>query len=132
MASFTISAAGELVDLWVADSPANGSTVLLPTLASEIGQNVGNNTRFSYSAVGFSIEDSSLVDPVAGQGEFDAFHPSVSTGDFVPIAAGGGATLPVWVNKGLLGTTHAKGWMIVTQDDANGAAQADLVPIGAP
>lgn len=131
MAAFTISAAGELIDLWVADSPANGSTVLLPTLASEIGQNVGNNTRFSYSVTGYSVEDA-LVDPVAGQAEVDPFHPSISTGNFVVIDAGGNASLPVWVNKGLLGTTHDKGWMIVTQDDANGAAQADLVPVGAP
>jgi minor extracellular serine protease Vpr len=132
MAAFTINAAGDLIDLWVADAPANGSTVLLPTLASEIGQNVKNNTRFSYGATGFSVEDSSLVDAVAGQGEVDPFHPSVSSGDFVPLAPGASTSLPVWVNKGLLGTTHTKGWMIVTQDDANGAAQADLVPVGAP
>jgi len=50
----------------------------------------------------------------------------------VPIGPGGNASLPVWVNKGLVGTQHPKGWMIVTQDDANGAAQADLVPLGTP
>jgi hypothetical protein len=132
MASFTFTASGTLVDLWVADAPANGSTVLLPTLASEIGQTATNNTRFSYGVAGFSIEDSSLVDPVAGQAELDPFHPAISTGDFVPIGPGGSASIPVWVNKGLLGTSPTKGWMIVTQDDANGAAQADLVPIGAP
>jgi subtilisin family serine protease len=132
LAAFTFDADQNLVDVWVADAPANGSTVLLPTLASEIGQSSGPNTRFSYSVAGFSVEDSSLVDVVAGQGEFDAFHPAVSTGDFVPIASGGSGSIPVWVNKGLQGTTHTKGWMIVTQDDANGAAQADLVPIGTP
>jgi subtilisin family serine protease len=132
MAAFTITAAGAIVDLWVADAPANGSTVLLPTLASEIGQNATNNTRFSYGITGFSVEDSSLVDPVAGQAELDPFHPAISTGDFVPIGPGGNASLPVWVNKGLVGTQHPKGWMIVTQDDANGAAQADLVPLGTP
>jgi len=132
MASFTFTAAGALVDIWVADAPANGSTVLLPTLASEIGQTATNNTRFSYGVTGFSVEDSSLVDPVAGQAELDPFHPAISTGDFVPIGPGGSASIPVWVNKGLLGTSPAKGWMIVTQDDANGAAQADLVPIGTP
>jgi subtilisin family serine protease len=132
LAAFTITAAGDLVDVWVADAPANGSTVLLPTLASEIGQNATNNTRFSYGIAGFSVEDSSLVDPVAGQAELDPFHPALSTGDFVPIGPGGNVSLPVWANKGLVGTQHPKGWMIVTQDDANGAAQADLVPIGTP
>jgi subtilisin family serine protease len=131
MAAFTITAGGDLIDLWVADAPANGSTVLLPTLASEIGQNATNNTRFSYGVAGFSVE-SPLVDSVAGQAELDPFHPALSTGDFVPIGPGGSTSLSVWANKGLVGTQHPKGWMIVTQDDANGAAQADLVPLGTP
>jgi minor extracellular serine protease Vpr len=132
MAAFTITAGGDIVDIWVADAPANGSTVLLPTLASEIGQNATNNTRFSYGITGFSVEDSSLVDPVAGQAELDPFHPALSTGDFVPIGPGGSASLSVSANRGLVGTQHPKGWMIVTLDDANGAAQADLVPVGTP
>jgi subtilisin family serine protease len=130
-ASIIFDAAGNLVDAWVADSPANGSTVLLPALASDIGQTT-NNTRFSYGVTGFSIEDSSLVDPVAGQAEFNTFHPALSTGQFIPVAAGGSASVPVAVNKGFLSTAPAKGWLVVTLDDPNGSAQADTVPIGAP
>jgi len=130
-ASVIIDAAGNLVDAWVADSPANGSTVLLPLLASDIGQTT-NNTRFSYGVTGFSIEDGSLVDPVAGQAEFNTFHPAIATGQFAAVPAGGSGSIPVAVNKGILATAPAKGWMIVTLDDANGAAQADLVPIGTP
>jgi subtilisin family serine protease len=130
-ASIIFDAAGNVVDAWVADSPANGSTVLLPALASEIGQ-TGKNTRFSYSVVGFSIEDSSLVDPVAGQAEFNTFNPALTTGQFVPLSPGGSASIPVAVDKGKLSTAPAKGWLVVTLDDANGAAQADAVPIGTP
>jgi hypothetical protein len=130
-ASIIFDAAGNVVDAWVADSPANGSTVLLPALASEIGQ-TGKNTRFTYSVVGFSIEDSSLVDPVAGQAEFNTFNPALTTGQFVPLSPGGSASIPVAVDKGKLSTAPAKGWLVVTLDDANGAAQADTVPIGAP
>jgi hypothetical protein len=131
MASFVLSAAGDLVDAWVADAPANGSTVLLPLLASEIGQTT-DNARFSYGITGFSVEDSALVDVVAGQAEFSTKKPAVSTGDFVALAPGGSSTLNVAVDKGKNFGSPAKGWMVVTLDDANGTAQADLVPIGVP
>ena len=131
LASFVISAAGDLVDAWVADAPANGSTVLLPILASDIGQ-TGDNARFSYDIAGFSIEDSALIDVVAGQAEFGIKKPAVSTGDFLALDPGGSATLNLAVDKGKLAVSPALGWMVVTLDDANGAAQADLVPIGKP
>lgn len=130
-ASFIFDSANNLVDAWVADGPANGSTALLPLLASDIGQTT-NNTRFSYGVTGFSVENSALVDTVAGQAEFNTFHPAVSTAQFVGVAAGGSGSINVAVSKGILATAPAKGWMVVTQDDANGAAQADLVPIGTP
>jgi subtilisin family serine protease len=130
-ASVIFDAAGNLVDAWVAESPANGSTVLLPVLASEIGQTSGN-TRFSYGIAGFSIEDSSLVDVVAGQAEFNTFNPALTTGQFVGLAPGSSASIPVAVKKGSLSSAPAKGWLVVSVDDANGAAQADTVPIGNP
>ena len=130
-ASIIFDAAGNLIDAWVAESPANGSTVLLPVLASEIGQ-TANNTRFSYGVVGFSVEDSSLVDIVAGQAEFNTFSPALSTGQFVGLAPGSSASIPVAVRKGSLSAAPAKGWLVVSVDDANGAAQADTIPIGNP
>jgi len=130
-ASIIFSATGDILDAWVADAPANGSTVLLPVLASEIGQTV-DNAMFSYSVTGFSVEDHSLVDAVAGQAEFGVKKPAISTGDFIEVAPGATATLDLVVDKGKLAVSPALGWMIVTLDDANGAAQADLVPIGRP
>jgi minor extracellular serine protease Vpr len=131
MASFIFDSGNNLVDAWVADGPANGSTVLLPLLASDIGQTTKNT--FTYGITGFSVEDPSLVDSVAGQAEFNTFHPALSTGDFVSVAADGGtATIPVAVNKGFLVTAPAKGWLVVTLDDPNGAGQADTVAIGTP
>jgi hypothetical protein len=130
MASFIFDAAGNLIDAWVAYAPSNGSTVLLPVLASEIGQ-TSANARFSYSVAGFSYYDGSLVD-VTGQAEFGVKQPSVTTGQFVAVPAGGSATIPLAVDKGKQSGAPAKGWMVVTLDDPNGAAQADLVPIGNP
>jgi subtilisin family serine protease len=129
-ASFIFDAAGNLVDAWVADAPANGSTILLPALASDIAQ-TSDNARFTYGVTGFDLEDGS-VDAVPGQAEFGVRFPSVSTGQFIPVPAGGSAVLPVGVDKGKQAVSPAKGWMVVTLDDANGAAQADLVPIGNP
>lgn len=132
-ASVIFDAAGNLIDAWVADSPANGSTVLLPVLASEIGL-TPSSSPFSYGITGFSVEDSSLVDTVAGQAKFNAFHPALSTGQFVPVTPDGTASVPVTVtvNKGFLATAPAKGWLVVTLDDPNGARQADTVAIGTP
>ena len=130
-ASFIFDKNSNLIDAWVADSPANGSTVLLPLLASEIGQTSANG-RFTYSITGFSVEDGSLVDAVAGQAEFSVKNPAVNSGDFIEVAPGGSATLNVAVDKGKLAASPAKGWMVVTLDDGNGSAQADLVPIGTP
>jgi len=124
-ASFIFDKDDNLVDAWIADGPANGSTMLLPLLASDIGLTTADG-RFRYGAAGFSVEDDALVDPVAGKAEFDAFDPTIATGQFVEIAPGEGASIPVWVADA---GTKSKGWMIVTLDDRNGAAQADLVPL---
>ena len=122
-ASFIFDKDNNLVDAWVADGAANGSTMLLPLLASDIGLTPADG-HFSYQAAGFSIEDDSLVDPVAGTAEFDAFDPSIATGQLVELAPGERASIPVWVATG---GTKSKGWMIVTINDRNGGAQADLV-----
>lgn len=131
VASIIFDAAGNMVDAWVADAPSNGSTILLPLLASNIGQ-TGNNQRFTYSATAFSLQDDTLVDAVAGQAAFSVKKPAVSTGQFIFLAPGASANLRVTVDKGKLAVTPTRGWMVVTLDDANGAAQADLVPIGRP
>jgi minor extracellular serine protease Vpr len=131
MASFVFDSANNLVDGWVADGPANGSTVLLPLLASDIGQ-ASEGARFSYEVTGFSVEDASLVDPVIGRAEFSVKKPAVSNGDFIAVISGGSETLQVAVDKGKFSVAPSLGWMVVTLDDANGADQADLVPIGRP
>ena len=128
LASFTFTAGGDLVDIWVADSPANGSTYLLPTLASDLGLKKGDSD-FNYWVIAQSLQDGSL-DVVPGKARFDSHKPAVSTGDFVGLAPGAGATLDLWVDRGKFASAPAKGWLVVTMDDANGAAQADQIPVG--
>ena len=93
--------------------------VLLPTLVSDIGQNVRTTPASATpaSASRSRTRRSSIRSP--GQGEVD---PSIRPCRRVRLRASSTPAaaphIPVWVDKGRLGTTRAKGWMIVTLDDA--------------
>ncbi len=129
--SFIFDSAGNLVDLWVASAPMNGSTVELPTLASEIGLDPAvNSTRFNYAVNAFSIVPGDLVDTTSA-GSFRSHQPPVSSGDRISLAPGATATLNVSVDRGKFAGTPQLGWLVAALDDANGGAQADEVPIGA-
>jgi minor extracellular serine protease Vpr len=129
-ASLIFDAAGNLINAWVATAPMNGSTLILPTLASDIGLDPAvNSTRFRYSVNGFSIIPEGLVD-TTGAGEFRSHDPAVSTGQSFDLAPGGSATATVTVDRGKFAGSQVLGWMFVSHDDANGAPQADLIPVG--
>ena len=49
--------------------------------------------------------------------------------DFVTVGPGETKSFTVNVYTGKNAGTPQLGWMVVTLDDANGAAQADLIPI---
>jgi subtilisin family serine protease len=127
MGSFTFDMAGNLIDAFYADAPMNSSVVELPALASEIG--VTSASPFSYSITGFDLITGN-VDQVPGAAAFSAFNPSLSNGDFVSLAPGASASLPVSVNVSAQKAAPALGWMIVSLDNAGGAGQAALVPVG--
>jgi len=124
-ASFTENVStGQIVDAFLADAPMNGSTIELPTMGSDLGLTGGG---FSYSVNAFSEVPGGIVDQT-GTGSFNPFNPAVSSGDFAAVPAGGSASLPLMVNRGLQSSTKALGWLVASVDDANGAAQADEVP----
>jgi subtilisin family serine protease len=126
-ASFTFDAAGNFIDGFLADAPLNGSVVELPALASDLG--LTSSKAFSYSITGFDGITGN-VDAVAGQALYNAFSPSVSNAQFVPLAAGASAKLGLSVDTRLQPRAPALGWMVVSLDNANGAPQAALVPVG--
>ena len=131
-ASFIFDAKGNLIDLWVAVAPMNGSTLLLPALASEIGLDPAvNSTKFRYSVNAFSNVPGALVDTTA-QASFRSHQPPVSTGDQVLLTPGANATLTVSVDKGKFSGTPQLGWLVIGLDNANGAAQANEIPVGTP
>jgi len=112
----------DVVDAWLAAAPLNGSTLILPALASDLGLTEGDGS-FTYWVAAFDgftgAADQTVVAPA-----FDAYAPAQSTGDFVPVPAKGKASVPAWVAPS---ATGVKGWMVVTLDDRNGGRQADIV-----
>jgi subtilisin family serine protease len=143
-----IRAGVSLVDLWLATSPPNGSTALLPVLASEL-ERTATDANFRYWVESAPNADGS-VDPgnpvfqfdVMYTGsepneanllaQYDAFDNPISQGDFWSVAPGAHANIPIWVDTSRYDSVGLgqKGWMFVNLEDPDGAKQADLVPVG--
>ncbi len=144
-ASFVFDAeSGDLVNAWVAEAPLNGSTMLLPFLASDIGLS-GRAVRSPFTRIGLQAFSFSIVPGDDGEEDTpdvntldDVTEPTTiglagllgsgrSQSTFATLAPGQSAILSI--QNGLLQLTlGARGWMVVTHDDANGPPQADLIP----
>jgi minor extracellular serine protease Vpr len=129
LASFVFDADFNLITAYSTAAPMNGSTVELPVFASDLGLSSGNSS-FDYVVDTFNLF-SGEFDAPTGVGHFDALAPAISQGNYLSVNRNATVALPVSVNEtSFNGGNDALGWMIVTLDDANGAAQADLVPVG--
>jgi subtilisin family serine protease len=132
-AAFTFDAEGNLVNVWVATAPMNGSTALLPALASDLGLTAPGkgDGRFRYWVNAFSIVPEGLVDTTEAA-SFELFEPPVPTNMSQALNPGQSHTFSpaLTVRRSDLARNAVLGWLVVTLDDANGAAQADEVPIG--
>ena len=146
-ASFIFDAEFNLVNAWVAEAPMNGSTMLLPALASDLGLDSGRRSlpikKLTFQAFSFSlIPDDDGDENTPGAGLFQDVAPAAQLSYALSVLASSGAG-PVTVPPGgtasvpvpfsflrALAGSGGLGWMIVTHDDANGAPQADLVPAG--
>ncbi len=132
---------GSLVGGFDATVSANGTTLLLPALASDLGLQKGGPSSFDYWVESYTNSGESIQSDIMNTGDsaagsdpnarFDAFKPSLSSGFFKSLAADKVTTVPLTVNTA---TYHAdqgqKGWLVVTMDDASGADQADMVVVG--
>jgi hypothetical protein len=107
------------------DSPTDGSTVLLPVLASDMGVSPAS-PRFSYAEITYDLLDGSQAS-LPGSASFNAFSPSISNALFVPVAPNATAQVPVAIDPKEWKVTPARGLMIVVEDNLSGA-QADLIP----
>jgi hypothetical protein len=130
-AAFTFNAAtGALIDANFAEAPMNGSTVELPTLASDLGlfqraNGVGpvKKEGLTYTVDAFSLVPGGIVD-TTGSATINPFSPPVSSGDFAALASGASTSFSLTVDTDQQKKDGALGWLVASVDNANGAPQA--------
>ena len=125
--SFVFDASFNLLDAFFADAPMNGSSVILPVAASSIGLSADQFDKFTYSTAGFSVLGPEF-DVASGTPRFRPWAPTSSQGDFISLAPGAQTDLSLFASPSAK-SDKTLGWMLVTQDDANGVAQAELIPL---
>jgi minor extracellular serine protease Vpr len=108
-------------------APTNSGTILLPVFASDIGVTTAN-PRFSYTVQSFD-EFSNDQDSFPTSAKFNAFSSAVSTGEFAVVNPNAAIGVTVSVNPAELALTPALGFMIVSQDNKNGAQEVNLLSI---
>ncbi|HWZ71924.1 MAG TPA: peptidase S8 and S53 subtilisin kexin sedolisin, partial [Casimicrobiaceae bacterium] len=120
-------ATNAIIAVRFADAATDGTTILLAAKASELGLSP-TSPRFSYVVNAFNgITGES--ESVPGRAKFNAFTPSISTGQFVTVQPNGTATVPVSINTAEWAITPALGVMAVAVENLNGAPQADTIPV---
>ena len=111
---------------YLTGAPTDGSTLLLPVRASDLGLSV-SNPRFSYQAV--SWNQNGVFNAVPGVAQFNAFEPAISNGDWVELNPGARAAVPVTIDPVEWVQTPALGVMVVDNESKSGAAQATLLRV---
>ncbi len=115
-----------LIPEFPADAPTDGSTLLLPMLASDLGISP-TNPRFTYAVHAF--DSTAAGESLAGTASFNAFAPSISNAMFVSVPPNTSTEVPVVINKAEFRKTPALGFMVVTEDNVSGGSQANLLKL---
>jgi subtilisin family serine protease len=119
-------ATGALFAEFAADAPTDGSTVLIPVLASDLGISP-TNPRFTYTVNAF--DDTGAGESLTGTASFNAFSPAISNAMFVPVAPNASVDVPVAIDPVEFQLTPALGFMVVTEDNLSGASEANLLKL---
>ena len=126
-ASIVINALdGTVTGAWLADAPFNGSTVLLPFLASNIGLDL-EHPSFRYSVTAYDFSNWG-TDEVRGWASWNPFDPPVLTGQGVELEPRASDVL--WfggMDRKSARRAGVKGYLVVTLDNRNGTDQAEIV-----
>ena len=110
---------------FLATAPTDGSTVLMPVVAADAGI-TSANPRFSYSARSIDRFTGNL-DAITTPASFNAFDSSVSTGAFVTLPPGTGASVPLVINRQEFRKTPALGQMVVSLENTTREGQQALL-----
>jgi subtilisin family serine protease len=109
-------------------APTDGSTLLMPIQTRSLGLSP-SNPRLSYWAYSFNNWNNGF-NAVPGYASFNAFSPSISNGDWVPLAPGASASVPVTLDPTEWALTPALGVLVVNQENRSGAPAAALLRVG--
>jgi minor extracellular serine protease Vpr len=122
---------GSRVLEFFADAPTDGTTVLLPLVAADVGV-TPSNPRFTYVAqTTDTLSTPSVVDQITTPAAFNAFTSAISTGAFVVLPPGTSSSVPISVNRSEFKVTPARGEMVVPLENVTqGNRQALLLPLG--
>jgi hypothetical protein len=131
-ASFVIDASTNLVTAaYVASAPANGSTVTLPVLASDL-KLTSASKPITLAAAGFSTITPATGDAFDEAATYNPFTPVTNSGLSGVLKPGQSASIPTSVNVAQLASQTHAGWLVVTPDDRSGLAEADRVALTLP
>jgi minor extracellular serine protease Vpr len=123
MSVLTLAADGTPVALYEVGAPANGSTVFIPMLASDLGI----TGPFVFGGLSATVVDTDADVDTTDPAIYDPFAPAVSNGDYVSLRRNQRVDLPVWVDPAAAALQNPWGWLVVTVDDAGGSAEANEV-----
>ena len=107
-----------------ADAPTDGSIVLMPVFASDLGISP-TNPRITYKVNAFDA--TGALESLTGTASFNAFAPAVSNAMFVSVAPNTTADVPVAIDPVEFKITPALGFMVVTEDNRSGGSEANLL-----
>ncbi|MFG1882043.1 S8 family serine peptidase [Micromonospora sp. NPDC049102] len=115
-----------------ADAPFDGSTFVLPVQLDQLcaaGSPClsSSNPRLTYH-VSSSSQWDAAVDTVEAKASFNAFTPALTTGLSNRVAPNAIATQTVSLNQAEFGRTPAKGWLVLSHDNAS-RNEAQLIPV---
>jgi minor extracellular serine protease Vpr len=124
-AVFNLATGAGFLEFMDTPAPTDGSTVLMPVVAADAGI-TSANPRFSYTARS-TDRFTGAVDAITTPASFNAFDSSVSTGAFVTLPPGTGASVPLVINRQEFRKTPALGQMVVSLENTNREGQQALL-----
>jgi subtilisin family serine protease len=120
---------GAISSDFVGRAPTDASTIQLAVLAPSIGI-TPDNPRFSYTASAFDLLSTDSV-TFAGTARYNAFSSAVNDSEFVTVPPGDSSLFTIRVDSAELALTPARGWMVISEDNQNGPAEAQLLALPA-
>ncbi len=124
--AYKISTGQTFVVGFLAQSPTDNSTTLLPVLASDLGITQATGT-FSYSGSITSLADTAAYDEFDGMARYNPWTPALQNGQYVSVPVNArGVTVTGAVNAAAVADQKPAGVMVVVVDNKSGASEALL------